>query len=64
MGEGHPDKMCDQVSDAILDACLKFDPKAKVAMETATKTQIVSKFSLKKCVRFVYWERSAAPRNR
>ncbi|KAL0249111.1 hypothetical protein GEMRC1_004345 [Eukaryota sp. GEM-RC1] len=35
--EGHPDKVCDQVSDAILDACLKEDPLAKVAIETAAK---------------------------
>lgn len=31
---GHPDKVCDQVSDAVLDACLKDDPKSRVAMET------------------------------
>lgn len=31
---GHPDKMCDQISDAILDECLKQDPKSRVAMET------------------------------
>lgn len=43
VGEGHPDKLCDQVSDAILDECLKIDPHAKVAMETATKTGMVSK---------------------
>ena len=42
VGEGHPDKMCDQVSDGILDACLRFDPNAKVAMETATKSEMVS----------------------
>ena len=36
-GAGHPDKICDQVSDAVLDACLKVDPKSKVACETATK---------------------------
>ena len=42
VGEGHPDKMCDQVSDAILDACLKVDPNAKVALETATKSNAVS----------------------
>lgn len=41
VGEGHPDKLCDQVSDGILDACLKVDPNAKVAMETATKTGMV-----------------------
>jgi S-adenosylmethionine synthetase len=32
--EGHPDKMCDQVSDAILDECLRQDPKSRVAMES------------------------------
>lgn len=42
VGEGHPDKLCDQVSDAILDACLRVDPNARVAMETATKTGMVS----------------------
>jgi len=41
VGEGHPDKLCDQVSDGILDACLKVDPNCKVAMETATKTGMV-----------------------
>jgi len=39
--EGHPDKICDQVSDAILDACLKEDPKSRVACETATKTGMI-----------------------
>merc|ERR1711865_505232 len=38
---GHPDKLCDQVSDAVLDACLKVDPKSKVACETATKDNMV-----------------------
>eukprot|EP00033_Pygsuia_biforma_P000115 GCRY01000144.1.p1 GENE.GCRY01000144.1~~GCRY01000144.1.p1 ORF type:complete len:386 (+),score=86.57 GCRY01000144.1:74-1231(+) len=38
---GHPDKMCDQISDAVLDACLKDDPHSKVACETATKTGMV-----------------------
>eukprot|EP00092_Neocalanus_flemingeri_P033371 GFUD01036286.1.p1 GENE.GFUD01036286.1~~GFUD01036286.1.p1 ORF type:complete len:388 (-),score=110.03 GFUD01036286.1:1021-2184(-) len=41
VGEGHPDKMCDQVSDAILDAHLKQDPDAKVGCETATKTGMI-----------------------
>ena len=36
--EGHPDKMCDQISDAVLDACLEQDPFSRVACETATKT--------------------------
>jgi S-adenosylmethionine synthetase len=39
--EGHPDKMCDQVSDAILDAIIKEDPEARVACETATTTGLV-----------------------
>ena len=39
--EGHPDKMCDQISDAILDACLEQDPYSRVACETATKTGFV-----------------------
>jgi len=38
---GHPDKLCDQVSDAILDACLRGDPQSKVACETTTKTGMV-----------------------
>jgi len=41
VSEGHPDKICDQVSDAILDACLKEDPDSKVGVETATKTGMV-----------------------
>ncbi|MGD2253104.1 MAG: methionine adenosyltransferase [Anaerolineales bacterium] len=36
--EGHPDKMCDQISDAVLDACLEQDPLSRVACETAVKT--------------------------
>ena len=39
--EGHPDKMCDQVSDAVLDACIAQDPRSRVACETATKTGYV-----------------------
>lgn len=41
VGEGHPDKICDQISDAVLDAHLKQDPGAKVACETASKTGMV-----------------------
>merc|ERR1719228_1876999 len=41
VGEGHPDKICDQVSDAVLDAHLAQDPDAKVACETCTKTGMV-----------------------
>ena len=39
--EGHPDKICDQISDAVLDACLEQDPRSRVACETATKTGYV-----------------------
>src|SRR5436853_4847999 len=39
--EGHPDKLCDQISDAILDAILTQDPMARVACETATTTGLV-----------------------
>jgi len=41
VNEGHPDKLCDQVSDSVLDACLTEDPKSKVACETATKDNMV-----------------------
>jgi S-adenosylmethionine synthetase len=41
VGEGHPDKLCDQISDGILDACLKADPAAYVACETATKSDFI-----------------------
>ncbi|XP_028287129.1 S-adenosylmethionine synthase [Parambassis ranga] len=41
VGEGHPDKMCDQISDAVLDAHLRQDPDAKVACETVCKTGMV-----------------------
>lgn len=39
--EGHPDKLCDQISDAVLDACLEQDPTSRVACETAAKTGFV-----------------------
>ena len=39
--EGHPDKICDQISDAVLDACLEQDPTSRVACETATKTGFI-----------------------
>jgi S-adenosylmethionine synthetase len=42
--EGHPDKMCDQISDAILDSILERDPRARVACETATTTGLVLVF--------------------
>jgi S-adenosylmethionine synthetase len=39
--EGHPDKICDQISDAVVDACIAQDPASRVACETATKTGYV-----------------------
>ncbi|HOT58571.1 MAG TPA: methionine adenosyltransferase [Spirochaetales bacterium] len=41
VGEGHPDKICDQISDAVLDACLKDDPLSHVACECYTTTGMV-----------------------
>lgn len=40
--EGHPDKLCDSISDAVLDACLQQDPNAKVACESVAKSNMVS----------------------
>lgn len=40
--EGHPDKICDQISDAVLDAILAKDPMARVACETSTTTGLFS----------------------
>jgi len=42
VSEGHPDKLCDQISDAVLDACLEQDPMSRVACETATKTGFIA----------------------
>merc|ERR1711959_318039 len=44
VNEGHPDKLCDQTSDAVLDACLASDPKCKVACESASKDNMVMVF--------------------
>jgi S-adenosylmethionine synthetase len=44
VNEGHPDKLADQISDGILDACLAQDPDSKVACETGTKTGMVMVF--------------------
>ncbi len=41
VGEGHPDKLCDQVSDAVLDACLRDDPESRVACECFATTGMV-----------------------
>lgn len=44
VNEGHPDKICDQISDAVLDACVAQDPDSRVACETCTKTGMVMIF--------------------
>ena len=41
VSEGHPDKVCDRISDAILDACLQQDPHSRVACETLTTTDLI-----------------------
>jgi S-adenosylmethionine synthetase len=41
VGEGHPDKVCDTISDAILDACLTEDKTSRVACETYAKSNVV-----------------------
>ena len=41
VNEGHPDKLADQVSDAVVDACFAQDPKSRVACETCTGTNFV-----------------------
>ena len=41
VGEGHPDKVCDAISDAVLDACLATDPMSRVACETLVKSNLV-----------------------
>ncbi len=41
VGPGHPDKICDQISDAVLDACLKVDPHAKVACEVFASNRLI-----------------------
>ena len=41
VGEGHPDKLCDQISDAVLDACLRDDPGSHVACETFASTALI-----------------------
>jgi S-adenosylmethionine synthetase len=41
VGSGHPDKICDQISDAILDACLRYDPASRVACETLAAHNLV-----------------------
>ena len=41
VSEGHPDKMCDQISDAVVDEIIRHDPKARIACEVLCKTGMV-----------------------
>ena len=41
VSQGHPDKVCDQISDAILDSLLRHDPRARVACETMVTTGLI-----------------------
>lgn len=52
VSEGHPDKVADQISDAILDACIKKDPNARVACETAVGPDVVANFGEVTCKGF------------
>jgi S-adenosylmethionine synthetase len=54
--EGHPDKMCDQISDAILDSIIRTDPGARVACETATTTGLVLVFGEITCDGYVEFQ--------
>ena len=55
--EGHPDKICDMISDSILDAILAKDPTARVACETTTTTGVVSVMTLVNRLLFSYKKR-------
>ena len=52
--EGHPDKICDQISDAILDEILTNDPDARVACETCASTGLVTPYAAPSFVLNVY----------
>ncbi|MCQ3907791.1 MAG: hypothetical protein MJ219_03565 [Mycoplasmoidaceae bacterium] len=41
VGRGHPDKICDQIADAVLDECLKQDPNARVACEVFAHNRLI-----------------------
>ena len=52
VGRGHPDKLCDQISDAILDACLQVDPRSRVACETLAGHNLVANVGEVTCSRW------------
>ena len=46
VGEGHPDKLCDQIADAVLDECIRVDPRAVAGLNACTKSKLVSTIAL------------------
>jgi S-adenosylmethionine synthetase len=67
VGEGHPDKVCDTISDAVLDACLAQDKHSRVACETYAKSNIVivgGEITTKAKLDYVQIVRDAVPRDR
>ena len=64
VSEGHPDKMADQISDAVVDAMLAVDPDARVAVETLVKTGMVVLAGEITCLRNLYRLRSPRAENR
>ena len=62
--EGHPDKLCDQVSDAVLDAIIAQDPHCRVACETLTKTGFVAVAGEITTTARIDFRRSSARRSR
>ena len=60
--EGHPDKVCDQISDAVLDAIIAQDPNARVACETAVSTGLVHIMGEITTSCYVAWTRPWRPR--
>ncbi len=62
VSEGHPDKVCDQISDAILDACLRADPGAHVACETAAGPDFVANLGEITCAGFEAIDKEAIVR--
>ncbi len=59
VSEGHPDKVCDQISDAVLDACLAQDPQSRVACETLATTDLIVLSGEITTRAVVHWEQVA-----
>jgi S-adenosylmethionine synthetase len=58
VSEGHPDKVCDAISDAVLDACIEHDRRSRVACETFAKSNIVvvgGEITFQACLKISRW---------